>query len=120
MGETTDGATTSDSHNRQFVASFLETIGVEVNPKTTFRLGKPNEKKKRSLKFVMNSSNDKDLIMSKLGHLKHADDRLRNLSVTDDYTNEERELIKELVNKSKQMNEGESQNHLNIEYEAVQ
>ena len=104
MGETTDGTTTSDSYDKQFVASFLETIGVEVNPKTTFRLGKPNEKKKRPLKFVMNSSSDQDLIMSKLGH---SDDRFRNLSLTDDYTNEEQGLIKELVNKSKQMNEEE-------------
>ena len=29
--------------------------------------------------------------MSKLGHLKHAEDRFRNLSVTDDYTIEERD-----------------------------
>ena len=104
--ETTKDTATSATDDKEFVASFLATIGViDVNPQDTVRLGKPNEKKQRPLKVVTHS--DKDIIISKLGNLKNAEDRFKKLGVTDDYTIDERELIKEWVNKAKHMNEEE-------------
>ena len=75
ISETTDDTINSVAYDNEYVASFSATIDADVNPKTTFRLGIPDEKKKRPLKLVMSSSSDKDIIMSKLGHLKHAEDR---------------------------------------------
>ena len=45
----------------------------------------------------MNNQNDKDLAMSNLNKLKHASEKLRKVSVTDDYTVKERGDIRKKV-----------------------
>ena len=52
----------------------------------------------------MANAGDKDTIMSRLGNLKNAEEIYCKVSVRDDYTIEERELIKEWVNKAEQKN----------------
>ena len=93
-------------HDKQFVSSFLETIGITLSPKQIIRLGKPNDDKRRPLKLVMNSSEDKDSIMSRLVILKNA--IYRKLSVRDDYTIEEREQIKSWIRKAAEKNKEEN------------
>ena len=79
----------------------METIGLQTEPKQIVRLGKTNENNKRPLKLVMKS---KDVnVMKRLGNLKN-NDKYRNVSVRDDYTLEERELIKEWVKKANEKN----------------
>ena len=95
-------------HDKKFVHSFLGIIGITKFPKQILRLCKPNENKKRPVKLVMANSGDKDAIMSRLGNLKNAEEIYRKVSVRDDYTIEERELIKELVNKAEQKNKEEN------------
>merc|ERR1712096_137933 len=87
--------------------SFLDTIGVTSRPKQIIRLGKSNGERKRPVKLIMNNSEDKDSVMSRLVNLKNAEEIYRNLSVRDDYTIEERELIKEWVKKAEQKNKEE-------------
>ena len=48
----------------------------------------------------MNNENEKDQIMKNLNKLKNADERLKKISVTDDYTEDERHLIKTWVQKA--------------------
>ena len=69
-----------------FVKSLLEAIDVKVNYKSIQRLGKPDTNPKRPIKLIMNNENEKDQIMKNLNKLKNADERLKKISVTDDYT----------------------------------
>ena len=56
----------------------------------------------------MAKSGDKDTIMSRLGNLKNAEEIYRKVSVRDDYTSEERGLIKEWVTKAEKKNKEEN------------
>ena len=80
-----------DSDTR-FIYLFLKAIGITEHPKLIVRPGK----------LVMNSSEEKAKIMSRLPNLRNAEDIYRKLSVRDDYTLEERELIKEWVHKAEE------------------
>ena len=95
-------------HDEQFIASFLDTIGLTLKPKQIICLGKPNGDKKRPIKLVMSNVAEKDSIMFRLGNLKNAEDIYSQLSVRDDYTIEERNQIKEWVKKAKQKNRDEN------------
>ena len=53
-------------HDRDFVYSFLDTIGVAMRPKQIIRLGKANADKKRPVKLMMENDDDKNTIMSRL------------------------------------------------------
>ena len=56
----------------------------------------------------MTNSRDKDNIMPRLVNLKNAEEIYRKVSVRDDYTIEEREMIKEWVKKAAQKNNEEN------------
>ena len=58
----------------------------------------------------MESTSDKELVMSRLPNLKNAEERYRKCSVRDDYTFEERQLIKEWVKKADEKNNAENTN----------
>ena len=93
-----------------FVKSLLEAIDVKVNYKSIRRLGKPDTNPKRPIKLIMNNENEKDQIMKNLNKLKNADERLKKISVTDDYTEDERHLIKTWVQKANTKNCKEDDN----------
>ena len=101
---------TDKTSDQLFVHSFLDILGITSRPKLIIRLGKKDENKKRPVKVIMNSSNEKDSVMSRLMNLKNADEIYRSLSITDDYTVEERDQIREWVHKANTKNEGESTN----------
>ena len=97
-----------------FVYSFLEILGANVKPTSIHRLGKPNNDKSRPLKLAMASISDKNLVMSRLTNLKAADDQFRKISVRDDYTPEERSMIKSLHEKATQLNKTENTNEWKV------
>ena len=80
----------------EFIGTILEKIGIESQPENITRLGKPNEGKMRTMKIVMKSKNDKDIVMASLKRLKDTENELGKISITDDYTNGGRDLIKNL------------------------
>ena len=65
-------------------------------------MGKPDPDKNRSIKLRMNTESEKEMVMSKLPNLKNAEDHLKKISVTDDYTVEERPEIRKCVEKAKE------------------
>ena len=66
----------------------------------------PEEKvKQRPIKVTFESLNDKERIMKSLGKLKRYE-YYRRLSITDDFTINERKKIKEMNDKAKKMNSG--------------
>ena len=59
--------------DEEYVSNFLQTIGVNKELKATYRLGKIDVTKERSvrpIKVVMRSDEDKDLVMANLKELK--------------------------------------------------
>ena len=104
-----DNQNIAKEHDEKFVHSLLGTIGVTSLPKHIIRLDKPIAGKTRHVKLVMTNSRDKDNIMSRLVNLKNAEEIYHKISVRDDYTIEEREMIKEWVKKAAQKNKENTQ-----------
>ena len=94
-------------HDTQIVSTFIADLGLEIEHKSLFRLGKKNgEHSKRPLIIAMSNEQDKKSIMSNLGKLN--DKTLyKGISVTDDHTMNERNIIKTWVEKAKQANANE-------------
>ena len=76
-----------------FITSFLRVLGVETAPESIVRLGKADTNKNRPLKIKLRSETEKDTVMSRLPNLKNSEDMFRRISVTEDYTIEERQEI---------------------------
>ena len=104
INEESDEQRDLKEHDNNFINSFLGVIGISLRPNQIIRLGKVSETRKRPVKIVMNNSADKNSIMARLGNLKNAVPIYKSLSVRDDYTIEERELIKEWVMKADNKN----------------
>ena len=51
---------------------------------------------------------DKATIMARLGNLKNAEDAFRKVSIHDDYTLEEREMVRDFVKKAEAKNAAEN------------
>ena len=102
----TDNAKSIDE---TYVKSFLEAIKPTTICKSIFRIGKEGPNKKRPIKVIMKSEADKNKIMDNLKCLKDQETFI-GLSVTDDYTISERDLIKEWTEKAKVSHVNESPN----------
>ena len=77
-----------------------------TGPTIAHRLGMKKHDRPRPIKLTMKSINQKVQFKSKLGKLKFAEDVFKKISVTDDYTIEEREEIRRWVNKANDKNDG--------------
>lgn len=83
---------------------------IEMNhtsPTIAHRLGMKKPDGPRPMKITMETKNEKDKFMSQLGKLKYAGAEYKKISVTDDYTLEEREEIRRWVTSAKRKNEAE-------------
>ena len=98
-------------HDKKYVEDLLDILGVDCKPDSTTRLGKKEDStKSRPLKVKFKSEDVKDRVMSRLPNLKCADDRFRKISITDDYTIEERQEIRKFVDEAKSKNNNEKGN----------
>ena len=89
----------------QYLAEFFDILGLDPNSMcASHRLGTKQNDKIRPLKIIMKSVREKGKVMSRLGRLKGADKVFKKISVTDDYTMEEREEIKRWVIMAKEKN----------------
>ena len=91
-----DKTATSDTNDHEVIKAIFREIKVGSVPKSFTRLGKPNAGA-RPIKVTMGTISEKDNIMENLKYLKQAPDHLRKNSITDDFTIEERIMIKEKV-----------------------
>ena len=91
----------------EVIMEFLQTIEINSVPVSVYRIGgkRPVSDKPRPLKIRMKNQGDKESVMSNLNKLKEAPENMRKISVTDDYTNEEREEIRKKVNEAKNKTE---------------
>ena len=109
-----ENSNSEESHDQNFIKSFLEAIEVDVTPKQVLRLGRLSPDKKRPVKVILNNAEDKENIMSGLRKLKNADPTLRGISVRDDYTLEERKLIKTMSEEATRRNEADNVTHWKV------
>ena len=84
-----------------FVKDMIRVIGCNVTPKSVVRIGRADASKKRPIKIILHSEQDKDKIMTNLKNLKDYTE-FKGISITDDYTVSERQMIKEFANKAKE------------------
>ena len=101
------GAVLSNESEAEYIKGFFNTIGVTAKPKLILRIGKEDHNRQQPLKITMESTKDKDQVMSRLVNLKHAEDKYSAISVRDDHTYEERQMIKDWNEKAKSLNETE-------------
>ena len=89
----------------QYLAEFFNVLELDLNSMSaSHRLGTKQNDRIRPLKIIMKSVKEKGKVMSRLGRLKGADEVFKKISVTDDYTMEEREEIKRWVIMAKEKN----------------
>ena len=74
-----------------------------------FRIGKAEPGKDRPIKIIMKCVEDKENITDNLTRLKNAE-QFKSISITDDYTIEERKTIKIWVENAKTVDEEEGEN----------
>ena len=96
------------SQDDYFITSLMEILGVDKVPTSIVRLGKPGPGKNRPVKLTMKCVEDKEQVMSNLKKLKDADPEFHRLSIRDDYTMEERDLIKKFAEDAKKKNKEEN------------
>ena len=114
LSETQGDNTSLQENDKILMKTFLQTIEVGVTPKQVMRLGKKEGEKNRLLKVVMSNSDDKEKVMSNLNKLKNANENLRCISVRDDYTQEERNLLKAMNDEAKKKNEQDNVTHWKV------
>ena len=91
------------------IRELLNILEIDAFSQSITRLANRNGQNLRPMKMKMKSLNDKELLMSSLGKLKNASEKFQRISVTEDYTLDERQMVKSKVTeaKSKTENEGE-------------
>ena len=105
-------ATTNDKDENKkmdeaYVTQFIDALEIKAPYKSVFRIGKADSAKKRHIKVIINSEEDKKKIMANLKKLKNQA-TFKGLSVTDDYTSAERRMLKEWLDKAKENNDNAS------------
>ena len=90
----------------------METLGVNSDIDSIVRLGKleSENKRNRPIRVRFNSEQDKIDVMSRLSNLKKAEEKFNRISITDDYTIQEREEIQRFVAEAKRKNANETEN----------
>ena len=102
LAEEGDDSAVIKDNDTKIIARFLEKMGIESEPESFSRLGKPNEGKKRTLKIVMKTNHEKEKVLGNLNGLKNTVEEFGRISVTDDYTINEREEIKSWIKKAEE------------------
>ena len=94
IGEQIDSIKNNDENT---IAKILEVVGVERQMENCTRLGKQEQNKNRTLKVVMKTKQDKESVLQNLRKLKGTAEVFGKISVTDDFTKNEREQIRRYV-----------------------
>ena len=106
------GINEGEQNDQHYLPKFLDILGVnQESVQASHRLGRKSCEKRRPLKVVMRSVKEKEDLMSRLGRLRTAEDKFRKVSVTDDYTEDERREIRRWVEMAKEKNANNATNY---------
>ena len=102
VAESTEG--TQQDHDQKFVTGLIDTIKI---PKPTIknitRIGTQSTDKNRPIKVVLSTEKEKTSLLRNLSALKGNED-YKGISVTEDLTLTERAVLKEWIEKAKDLN----------------
>ena len=94
----------NEDNDKQFVNDMIKDISVgAITAKSIIRIGKTENEKTRPIKVIFNNKEEKSKVMSNLRHLK-GKDVYNKISITDDYTMSERQMVKDYIEMAKQKN----------------
>ena len=112
MAEASSDDNTENKNDVVAVYKLLQAIRVPVSSKASIRIRKGETNKIRPMKVIFKNKEDKERVMNNLANLKNQS-TYKGVSITEDYTLAERQLIKQWLQKAKERNdeEGES-NHV--------
>ena len=99
---------TKREYDRTVIKELFDTVGLEYHsPSSIDRLGVKTFNNVRPMRLTMATRKEKSEFMSKLGRLRYGPEILKKISITDDYTLEERKEIHRWVEEAKRrsMNE---------------
>ena len=89
------------------IKELLNILELEVIPEYITRLGISNRTKPRPIRLKFKTLSEKEMIMSSLPKLKTACERFKKISITEDYTFNERQAIKQKAVEAKQKTDAE-------------
>ena len=93
-----------EGDTRPVIAELFSAMKIEQNSnRSTDRLGSKSPEKIRPIRVVMKSHDRKQALMSSVWRLKNGPEKFRRISITEDYTQEERQEIKRWVDEAKRM-----------------
>ena len=102
--------------DKKYVDDMLKILSVgSVTPKSITRIGQQKESRIRPIKVTFNTTSEKDKVMSNLRNLKDQTEYSK-ISITDDYTLNERKMIRDKVVEAKEENIklGEDSEFINV------
>ena len=95
----------SEDDDEQFMQTFFNQLAIgNVKLQSKKRIGTAQDGKNRPILVHLQSDEGKSKVMNSLQNLKNVS-QFRGISITDDYTFAEREMIKEFQQKARKMNE---------------
>ena len=112
LKELPENSSDNKEHDSNLIKTLLSDIGLNTDFKSFFRLGKRSGEastQRRPLKITMINESDKDRVLASLSNLKGNDNYI-GVSITEDYSLKERELIKSFSQRAKDANENEGGN----------
>ena len=95
----------TDEEDKELVCNLIKEVCIgAVHPRLCVRIGMKNESKNRPIKVTFSSFQDKQKLMNNLSNLK-GKESFNKISITHDYTINERQLIQQFINEAKIKNE---------------
>ena len=89
-------------YDREIIKQLFDTVGIQYAPcSSADRLGRKTTDRTRPIRLRMETHKEKGNFMSMLGKLKYGPEVFRKISITDDYTQEERSEIRQWVQEAK-------------------
>ena len=88
----------------EFATNLIKDLHSKVTIKSTSRIGKPSNEKKRPIKITLQSENEKFKLMGNLSTLKGVQ-KYKGISITEDLCQADRKIFKDLSTKAQEIND---------------
>ena len=97
-GEDTESVNNID---KEYIDDILKHLGLALKPDSVTRIGNPKKSNSRPIKVCMKSKEDRQAVMTRLYRLKDTEHEFGKISITEDYMQTERNMIKNWNAKAK-------------------
>lgn len=96
------------ANDKEYIHDILKKLDISAEVDSILRLGKLKPSYDRAMKICLRNKEDKIMVMENLRKLKGTEYLFGKISITDDYTKTERELIKQKVDEAKEKSKNDS------------